>query len=94
MLRAIPNFVDLRPADANETVEAWKFALQHDDGPSALMLTRQNLPTIDRDRYAPAGGIARGAYVLADAEGEARSGRDPDRHRQRGRSWRWRRTSA
>ena len=49
MLRATPDFTDLRPADANETVEAWKIALQHDDGPVGLMLTRQNLPTIDRD---------------------------------------------
>ncbi len=69
ILRATPNMVDLRPADANETIEAWKFALRHDDGPVALMLTRQNLPTIDRARYAPASGVARGAYVLADAAG-------------------------
>jgi transketolase len=71
MLRATPNFTDLRPADANETIEAWKIALQHDDGPVGLMLTRQNLPTIDRDKYAPASGIARGAYVLGDAAGDA-----------------------
>jgi len=71
MLRATPNFTDLRPADANETVEAWKLALQHDDGPVGLMLTRQNLPTIDRGKYAPASGIARGAYVLGDAAGDA-----------------------
>ncbi len=71
MLRATPNFTDLRPADANETIEAWKIALQHDDGPVGLMLTRQNLPTIDRTKYAPASGIARGAYVLGDAAGEA-----------------------
>jgi transketolase len=71
MLRATPNFTDLRPADANETVEAWKIALQHDDGPVGLMLTRQNLPTIDRTKYAPASGIARGAYVLGDAAGDA-----------------------
>ena len=70
ILRATPNWIDLRPADANETVEAWKFALTHDDGPVALMLTRQNLPTIDRTIYAPASGITRGAYVLADAAGE------------------------
>jgi transketolase len=67
MMRATPNLVDLRPADANETVEAWKIALQHDDGPVGLMLTRQKLPTIDRSKYAAASGIARGAYVLADA---------------------------
>ena len=69
MLRATPDFVDLRPADANETVEAWRFALEQSDRPVGLMLTRQNLPTIDRARYAPASSIVRGAYVLADAEG-------------------------
>jgi len=67
MLRATPNFTDLRPADANETIEAWKIALQHDDGPVGLMLSRQNLPTIDRTKYAPASSVAKGAYVLADA---------------------------
>jgi transketolase len=71
ILRATPNWTELRPADANETVEAWKVALQHDDGPVGLMLTRQNVPTIDRDKYAPASGIARGAYVLGDAAGDA-----------------------
>ena len=69
MLRATPGFVDLRPADSNETVEAWKIALKTTDDPVGLMLTRQNLPTIDREKYAPASGIARGAYVLADASG-------------------------
>ena len=69
MLRATPGFIDLRPADANETVEAWKIALQTTDAPTGLMLTRQNLPTIDREKYAPASGIARGAYVLDDASG-------------------------
>ena len=67
MLRATPGFVDIRPADANETVEAWKIAMQTTDAPVGLMLTRQNLPTIDRGRYAAADGIARGAYILADA---------------------------
>jgi transketolase len=67
MLRATPGFVDLRPADANETVEAWKLALSMNDAPVGLMLTRQNLPTIDREKYAPASSIAKGAYVLADA---------------------------
>jgi transketolase len=70
ILRATPNWVDLRPADANETVEAWKLALEINDAPVGLMLTRQNLPTIDRTTYAPASGVARGAYVLADAAGE------------------------
>ncbi len=69
ILRATPGFIDLRPADANETVEAWKLALQQDSAPVGLMLTRQNLPIIDRAKYAPASGIARGAYVLADASG-------------------------
>ena len=68
ILRATPGFTDLRPADANETVEAWKIALRN-DGPTGLMLTRQNLPIIDRTAYAPASGLARGAYVLADADG-------------------------
>jgi transketolase len=67
MMRATPGFTDIRPADASETVEAWKIALRHDDGPVALMLTRQNLPVIDRATYAPASDVARGAYVLADA---------------------------
>ncbi len=68
MMRATPGFTDIRPADANETVEAWKIALRN-DGPTGLMLTRQNLPIIDRAVYAPASGLARGAYVLADADG-------------------------
>jgi transketolase len=69
-LRAIPGLVVLRPADANEVAEAWRviMALQHD--PVALVLTRQAVPTLDRSRYAPASGLAQGAYVLADpAEG-------------------------
>ena len=66
-LRAIPNFTVIRPADANETVEAWKVALQHRGGPLAIILTRQTLPTLDRSKVAPASGVARGAYVLADA---------------------------
>ncbi len=66
-LRAIPNLVVVRPADANETVSAWKVALEHRDGPVALILSRQNLPVLDRGRYAPAAGLERGAYVLAEA---------------------------
>jgi transketolase len=73
ILRATPGFTDIRPADANETVEAWKLALRN-DGPTGLMLTRQNVPTIDRETYAPASDIARGAYVLADSDG----GSEPD----------------
>jgi len=70
-LRAIPNLLVLRPADANEVAEAWRLVLQRRDGPSALVLTRQSLPTLDRARLGPASGVRRGAYVLADpAEGE------------------------
>lgn len=65
-LRAIPKMVVLRPADANETTEAWKVAIQRRKGPTALALTRQNVPTLDRTIYAPADGLQRGAYVLAD----------------------------
>lgn len=68
-LRAIPNLVVIRPSDANEVVEAWKFAITRRDGPTALALTRQNVPTIDRAKYAPALGLQRGAYVLADLGG-------------------------
>jgi transketolase len=65
-LRAIPNFMVIRPADANETREAWRVAIEHRNGPTALILTRQNLPTIDRTKFAPASGLKFGAYVLAD----------------------------
>ncbi len=65
-LRAIPNLVVLRPADANETREAWKVALARRHNPTALILTRQAVPTLDRNRYAGAEGLRRGAYVLAD----------------------------
>jgi len=65
-LRAIPNLVALRPADANETLEAWKVAIENRHRPTALVLTRQNLPTLDRIVYAPAVGLRKGAYVLAD----------------------------
>ncbi|MGD0076803.1 MAG: transketolase [Candidatus Binataceae bacterium] len=70
-LRAMPNLTVIRPADATETVEAWRLALQHAGGPVALILTRQKLPVIDRTALAPASGLARGAYVLADAAGAA-----------------------
>ena len=69
-LRAIPELSLIRPADANETVVAWRVALEHRDGPVALCLTRQVLPIIDRDKYAAAEGLAKGAYVLADAPGK------------------------
>ncbi len=68
-LRALPGMVLLRPADANEVVEAWRVAMQLTDSPASLVLSRQALPTLDRSRYASAAGVARGAYVLADAEG-------------------------
>ncbi|HTF26182.1 MAG TPA: transketolase [Candidatus Limnocylindria bacterium] len=68
-LRAMPNMLVLRPGDANEVVEAYKIILQHSHGPSTLVLTRQAMPTFDRTKYAPASGVAKGAYVLADAPG-------------------------
>lgn len=69
-LRAVPHITLIRPADASETAEAWRAALKH-KGPVALVLTRQKLPFIDRSKYAPASGLARGAYVLADSPGGA-----------------------
>jgi len=66
-LRAIPDMTLIRPADASETTEAWRAALKHRGGPVALVLSRQKLPFIDRTKYASASGVARGAYVLADA---------------------------
>jgi len=68
-LRAMPNMLVLRPGDANEVVEAYKVILQHTHGPSTLVLTRQAMPTFDRNKYASAAGVAKGAYVLADAAG-------------------------
>src|SRR5262249_19302722 len=68
-LRAIPGLVTLRPADANEVVEAYRYVLQLRHKPAVLALSRQPLPTLDRSRYAPASGVAHGAYVLADAPG-------------------------
>jgi transketolase len=68
-LRAVPNTTVLRPGDANEVVEAWKVAMQITHGPVLLVLSRQAVPTFDRTKYAPAAGVARGAYVLADATG-------------------------
>jgi transketolase len=65
-LRAIPNLTVLRPCDASETAEAWRFALNHRNGPVALVLTRQGVPVLDRSVFAPAAGLQQGAYVLAD----------------------------
>ncbi len=66
-LRAIPNVIVIRPADANETAVAWRVAVETRDRPVVLALTRQNLPTLDRSRYATADGLRRGGYVLSDA---------------------------
>ena len=68
-LRAIPGLVTLRPGDANEVVEAYRYIMQLRHQPAVLALSRQPLPTFDRTRYAPASGVARGAYVLGDAPG-------------------------
>jgi len=68
-LRAIPGLITLRPCDANEVVEAWKVIMKSRHEPVALILTRQDLPTLDRSKYGPAAGLAKGAYVLADAAG-------------------------
>jgi transketolase len=68
-LRAMPNMLVLRPGDANEVVEAYKVILQHTHGPATLVLTRQPLPTFDRSKFGAAAGVAKGAYVLADAPG-------------------------
>ena len=65
-LRAIPNLVVLRPADGNETREAWRVAIERRNGPTALAFTRQNVPELDRSIFGPAAGLAKGAYVLAD----------------------------
>jgi len=65
-LRAMPNLMVIRPSDANEVSEAWRVAIQHRKGPVAVILTRQAVPVLDRDLYASAEGLSRGAYVLAD----------------------------
>jgi transketolase len=67
-LRAIPNLTVIRPADANETAVAWKVAVETRHAPVLLALTRQNVPTLDRQRYASADGLRKGAYVLSDAK--------------------------
>jgi len=66
-LRAIPDLVMLRPADATETVEAWKLAIESTDHPVALVFSRQGLPVLDRKKFAPADGVRRGAYILSEA---------------------------
>jgi transketolase len=67
-LRTIPNLTVIRPSDATETAEAWRFAVAH-DGPVAMLFTRQGVPVIDREKYAAASNLAKGAYVLADVDG-------------------------
>jgi len=74
-LRSVPGFIMLRPADANEVTEAWKVIMQTAHHPAALALTRQAIPTFDRSKYASAAGVAKGAYVLADARP---AGADPE----------------
>jgi transketolase len=73
-LRAIPNLTVIRPCDANETAEAWRFAIEYENGPVALCFTRQGVPTLDRGAFAPAEGLRRGAYVLTDFK----AGKKPD----------------
>ncbi|PHQ78976.1 MAG: hypothetical protein COB66_07825 [Coxiella sp. (in: Bacteria)] len=68
-LRAIPNMIVIRPADSNETAIAWETAIETVDHPTTLVLSRQNLPTLDRTKYADASNLKKGAYVLADADG-------------------------
>ncbi|TMK41584.1 MAG: transketolase, partial [Actinobacteria bacterium] len=77
-LRAMPNLMLIRPADANEAVEAWRVALTHHDRPVGLVLTRQNVPVLDRTRLAPASGLARGAYTLYDPPASNGGSPDPD----------------
>jgi transketolase len=67
-LRSIPNTLVLRPADANETVQAWRFAIEYQNGPVVIVLTRQGLPIIDQSKYTPATELEKGAYILSDAE--------------------------
>jgi transketolase len=69
-LRSVPDLVVIRPADANETVQAWVTMLEHKGGPVSLILTRQELPEIDQEKYAKATGVSKGAYILSDSEQE------------------------
>ena len=69
-LRTVPNMTVIRPADANETAQAWRVAIEHKDGPVAIILTRQGIPIIDQKKYASAKNLEKGAYVLSDSEGE------------------------
>ncbi len=67
-LRSVPNMMVIRPADANETAQAWRVALEHSGGPVALVLSRQGLPVIDQEKYAKATGLEKGAYILSESE--------------------------
>ncbi|HEY5392871.1 MAG TPA: transketolase C-terminal domain-containing protein, partial [Hanamia sp.] len=69
-LRSVPNVTVIRPADANETAQAWRVILEHSGGPVALILTRQNVPTIDQEKFAKASNLEKGAYILSDSDGE------------------------
>lgn len=68
-LRSVPNMTVIRPADANETAHAWRVALEHTDGPVAIVLTRQGIPIIDQKKYAKAKELEKGAYILSESEG-------------------------
>jgi transketolase len=72
-LRSVPNMTVIRPADANETAQAWRVALEHQHGPVSIILTRQGLPVIDQDKYAKAVNLEKGAYILSESDS------DPDR---------------
>lgn len=69
-LRSVPNMTVIRPADANETAQAWRAAIKHTDGPVALSLTRQGIPVLDQKKYAKANGLEKGAYILSDSDGD------------------------
>lgn len=69
-LRSVPNMTVIRPADANETAQAWRVAIQHKDGPVCIVLTRQGIPVIDQKKYTGAKNLEKGAYILSDSEGE------------------------
>lgn len=68
-LRSVPNLTVIRPADANETAQAWRVAIEHTNGPVAIVLTRQGIPVIDQKKYAKAKNLEKGAYILSDCEG-------------------------
>jgi transketolase len=69
-LRSVPNMTVIRPADANETAQAWRIIIEFSGGPVALVLTRQNIPIIDQEKYAKATNLEKGAYILSDCENE------------------------